>query len=311
MSQAKSTSVADVYKGVVNDVIDGVREAFQEEGLDEQVLQELKQLWENKLKLSKAIDGLMSESPLGSSTTATRMPPPAHSHHQTRTLHPTQQLILNNNSPNHSNNNSITSLSPSQLQQLTNLQAQAGSVLNLGPSHLVNAHLAGQSTSQSLNPVLLQHLNNLNALGGASFIQSQNNIIFGLSDQPIATNATPQNGVTIDNAGTHNIVQLDGLDDSSSDDEDDDVKHDDDNDDANEASAQNGEEVEDDPLNSGDDDPNEDDTQDLFDVDNVVVCQFDKINRSKAKWKFHLKDGIMNLKGKDFVFQKAVGEAEF
>lgn len=38
---------------------------------------------------------------------------------------------------------------------------------------------------------------------------------------------------------------------------------------------------------------------------------FKQINRNKNKWKFHLKDGIMNLNGKDFVFQKATGDAEW
>ncbi|CAG7724363.1 unnamed protein product, partial [Allacma fusca] len=36
----------------------------------------------------------------------------------------------------------------------------------------------------------------------------------------------------------------------------------------------------------------------------------DEITRSRNKWKFHLKDGIMNLNGKDYVFQKANGDAE-
>lgn len=36
-----------------------------------------------------------------------------------------------------------------------------------------------------------------------------------------------------------------------------------------------------------------------------------QITRSRNKWKFYLKDGIMNLAGKDFVFQKANGDAEW
>lgn len=36
-----------------------------------------------------------------------------------------------------------------------------------------------------------------------------------------------------------------------------------------------------------------------------------QITRSRNKWKFYLKDGIMNLSGKDFVFQKANGDAEW
>ncbi|KAG9344470.1 hypothetical protein JZ751_011140, partial [Albula glossodonta] len=64
-----------------------------------------------------------------------------------------------------------------------------------------------------------------------------------------------------------------------------------------------------DPLNSGDD-VSEQDVPDLFDTDNVVVCQYDKIHRSKNRWKFYLKDGVMCFGGKDYVFSKAVGEAE-
>ena len=46
-------------------------------------------------------------------------------------------------------------------------------------------------------------------------------------------------------------------------------------------------------------------------LENVVVCQFDKIQRVRNKWRFHLKDGIMSLNGKDFVFQKATGDGEW
>ncbi|KAJ4928924.1 hypothetical protein JOQ06_004546 [Pogonophryne albipinna] len=68
--------------------------------------------------------------------------------------------------------------------------------------------------------------------------------------------------------------------------------------------------VEEEPLNSCDDVSDEED-QELFDTENVVVCQYDKIHRSKNKWKFHLKDGIMNLNGRDYVFSKAIGDAEW
>ncbi|XP_029555130.1 stonin-1, partial [Salmo trutta] len=68
--------------------------------------------------------------------------------------------------------------------------------------------------------------------------------------------------------------------------------------------------VEEDPLNSGDD-VSEQDIPDLFDTDNVIVCQYDKIHRSKNRWKFYLKDGVMCYGGKDYVFSKAVGEAEW
>lgn len=45
-----------LYNTVIEDVISGVREAFIDEGVDEQVLQELKQIWETKLMASKAVE---------------------------------------------------------------------------------------------------------------------------------------------------------------------------------------------------------------------------------------------------------------
>ena len=44
---------------MIEDVISGVRDAFNDEGVDEQVLMELKQIWENKLTASKAIDPIV------------------------------------------------------------------------------------------------------------------------------------------------------------------------------------------------------------------------------------------------------------
>ncbi|XP_072121036.1 TFIIA-alpha and beta-like factor [Mobula birostris] len=72
----------------------------------------------------------------------------------------------------------------------------------------------------------------------------------------------------------------------------------------------NGETREEDPLNSGDD-VSEQEVPDLFDTENVMVCQYDKIHRSKNKWKFYLKDGIMTYNGRDYVFSKAFGDAEW
>ncbi|KFQ46601.1 TFIIA-alpha and beta-like factor, partial [Nestor notabilis] len=51
-----------LYKSVIEDVIEGVRELFAEEGLEEQVLQELKQRWETKVIQSKATEGFFKNS---------------------------------------------------------------------------------------------------------------------------------------------------------------------------------------------------------------------------------------------------------
>ncbi|EFP05446.1 CRE-PQN-51 protein [Caenorhabditis remanei] len=69
--------------------------------------------------------------------------------------------------------------------------------------------------------------------------------------------------------------------------------------------------AEEEPLNSEDDQSDDEDLTMLFDAENVVMCQFEKVNRARTKWKFQLKDGIMHIDKKDYCFQKCTGEAEW
>lgn len=50
------SSAANLYSSVINDVIQSVKDSFLDEGVDENVLQELKGIWEAKLAASKTID---------------------------------------------------------------------------------------------------------------------------------------------------------------------------------------------------------------------------------------------------------------
>ncbi|ONK76902.1 uncharacterized protein A4U43_C02F1080 [Asparagus officinalis] len=81
--------------------------------------------------------------------------------------------------------------------------------------------------------------------------------------------------------------------------------------------ASKGEAVDDDepPLNEDDDD---DDDLDDFDqgeeephTQHLVLAQFDKVSRTKSRWKCTLKDGIMHLNSRDILFNKANGEFDF
>ena len=58
-------------------------------------------------------------------------------------------------------------------------------------------------------------------------------------------------------------------------------------------------------------DSKDNETIDLFKADNVIVCQYEKITRRRRNWKLRLKDGIMNINGRDYVFEKANGDAEW
>jgi transcription initiation factor TFIIA large subunit len=46
-------------------------------------------------------------------------------------------------------------------------------------------------------------------------------------------------------------------------------------------------------------------------VTNVVLGQFEKVQRSKNKWKVVLKDCILTLDGRDYLLRRCTGEMEF
>lgn len=43
----------------------------------------------------------------------------------------------------------------------------------------------------------------------------------------------------------------------------------------------------------------------------VIICLYDKVQRVKNKWKCTLKDGVVTIDGKDYVFHKSTGEFEW
>ncbi|CCH61460.1 hypothetical protein TBLA_0E04050 [Henningerozyma blattae CBS 6284] len=45
--------------------------------------------------------------------------------------------------------------------------------------------------------------------------------------------------------------------------------------------------------------------------ENLVLCLYEKVTRTKARWKCSLKDGIATINRKDYTFQKAQVEAEW
>ncbi|KAK3181305.1 transcription factor IIA subunit alpha [Lecanicillium sp. MT-2017a] len=74
------------------------------------------------------------------------------------------------------------------------------------------------------------------------------------------------------------------------------------------------EEDDEDAINSDLDDPEEDLEEDEVDdegLGHIMLCMYDKVQRVKNKWKCTLKDGVLTVNGKEYVFQKATGEYEW
>ncbi|XP_060067100.1 transcription initiation factor IIA subunit 1-like [Ylistrum balloti] len=298
---ATPNPVGSVYRSVVDDVISNVREAFLDEGVDEQVLQELKQLWENKLTQTRALDAAPEpQEPVSLPATIqyaqftpqqTAIAQPAvRPAGMAQTVPVPVQIAAGN-----------------QGQEISASAAAAAMALPTGLFHQQLQTLAAQGLT--LHPTgngqfIIQAINQGQAGQMTTLAAAQQ-----VGGQPVTTIPTV---VQTSSQNPQNILQLDGANDTSSSEEDDFDNDDDEeeNEDENkdEENDEPGEEEE--PLNS-EDDVSDEDPIELFDTENVVVCQYDKINRNKNKWKFHLKDGIMNLNGKDYVFQKATGDAEW
>ncbi|CAF0785233.1 unnamed protein product [Brachionus calyciflorus] len=230
-AQSSENTVKKIYQTVIDEVIDGIREAFLDEGHDESILQDLKQMWETKLNASRAIQ--------------------------------------NTEESNDSNLRLPVNKETKQAQH------------DVKPSIDSATRAAFQALPQS---------------------------VYG---QPEVNQKLKK----------HLGAQVDGGVDGSSSDEDEDETDlvgdipgdDDEDDDKNDDPSEYEGKEDSDPLNSEDDltepgSPNS--NSDLFDTEHVIVCQYDKITRIKNKWKFHLKDGIMNINGKDYLFSKANGDAE-
>ncbi|XP_029562615.1 transcription initiation factor IIA subunit 1 isoform X1 [Salmo trutta] len=400
-SSANSNQVPKLYRSVIEDVINEVRELFLDEGVDEQVLMELKTLWENKLMQSKAVEGFNTEEQAALQAAAQQQ---AQQAQQATQQAQTQQVLLppqQQVTSWQSTRPTVTSAPQQQVivQDPKILQHMSATGMNAASTAATLALPTGISpyqqliTSQGgnlpqnmyLKTVDGQILQVLRAANGTQYIiQPQQQMVLqqqvlpqmqpgggqapviqqvrpitqvlaplqgglpqqtGVIIQPqqviLTGNKVQQNAQVMQMTGQPGqvqqiqqqvqqvqqvqggaapggpqqqqqpamMLQVDGAGDTSSEEEDEEEEYDEEEDEEKEKDGEDGQ-VEEEPLNSEDDVSDEED-QELFDTENVVVCQYDKIHRSKNKWKFHLKDGIMNLNGRDYVFSKAIGDAEW
>ncbi|KAJ3297402.1 transcription factor IIA subunit alpha [Rhizoclosmatium sp. JEL0117] len=58
-------------------------------------------------------------------------------------------------------------------------------------------------------------------------------------------------------------------------------------------------------------DSKDDESEDEPDFNNLILCQYEKVNRTKNKWKCVFKDGIVHVHGKDYLFHKGTADFEW
>ncbi|XP_038140991.1 transcription initiation factor IIA subunit 1 [Cyprinodon tularosa] len=387
-SSANSNQVPKLYKTVIEDVINEVRELFLDEGVDEQVLLELKTLWENKLMQSKAVEGFHTDEQAALQA-AQQQQQTQHVSQVQQVTQPaqTQQVILPPQQqqapqqqvivqdPKILQHMSVTGMSaaataatlalPTGVTPYQQLITSQGQILQVVRAPNGTQYIIQQSPQQPIvlqqqmqpggvqAPVIQQVLaplqgglsqqtgviiqpqqivlasgnkvqGNTQVVQAAAMVQQPGQAAMAAAGGAAAAQVQQVQGAAAPQAPPQPqaqqqtqaqqppmMLQVDGAGDSSSeDDEDEEEEYDEDEEEEKDKDGGEDGQVEEEPLNS-EDDVSEDEDQELFDTENVVVCQYDKIHRSKTKWKFHLKDGIMNLNGRDFVFSKATGDAEW
>ncbi|KAL1492634.1 hypothetical protein ABEB36_010865 [Hypothenemus hampei] len=306
-SLCKST-VLKTYQEIISDVIQNVKDHFLEDGIDENVLQELKTLWESKLAATKAVQ----ESKDSENSTINKV------------CNSQQPQLVGQVPPNNHNSQEIAFSEWKKVPVQLTIPSPPG-CSNVEPRVLgievPEVFLQGHHLKSILTGPIISATLNLPLEAAKIFLQDQVNNAFSKHQQSTYFSTVIQS----DGANDHvlrssikfrkkchekNILQqYDGMHSSSEDDLDDDEEESVDEEDVEDVVAQ--EVTEEDPLNSGDDESDAEGTDETFETDNVIVCQFDKITRARNRWKFHFKDGIMNLNGEDYVFQKANGDAEW
>uniref|UniRef100_A0A915D865 Uncharacterized protein n=1 Tax=Ditylenchus dipsaci TaxID=166011 RepID=A0A915D865_9BILA len=371
--------IEDIYRGVISDVILQVREAFLDENVDVDVLQQLKTTWENKLKASGATAAANRPTnvagPSAAPTTTNASVASAQIQKQSDN---SNMNIMRQSDIQHSVGNGMTTQNIQNIQYLQNTGLMDPSQLlgNSGGiqfppgfrvvSTVANANLAqygalmqgmqagsqnivviptagGQQVPMNLSALAAQtsggqliqamrptpqqliamksepNVRNIKQLDGAGGVLLDESEDAKISYSPVQASSSRAKELASTSKpeskpSKGKILQLDGgpgMTDSSSEDEMDEeedplhryARLEDD--------KLDGDIVEEDPLNSDDDQSDDEDLETLFDAENVVVCQFEKVHRARSKWKFTLKDGIMHIDGKDYCFQKCSGEAEW
>ncbi|EPY80331.1 TFIIA-alpha and beta like factor isoform 3-like protein [Camelus ferus] len=337
--------VPKLYSSVIEDVIEGVRDLFAEEGVEEQVLKDLKQGTSNS-SANFAFPGYPIHVPAGVTLQTASV-------ERKRVENTTSDILVH---PGNEHKLMSEAL-PSQLKssqyislpgvvfspQVSQTDSHVEPVLSVFAGMTQNLHGGPLSTGpqgtqhQHMPDVQLHILKN--RLCGCDSVKQPRDAEEP-SSLPVSekdSNSQMDLSIQVADDGINEIIQIDGTGDTSSNDEIGSTKDVDENEflgiidagdlkvleeeadsissgDSTADSSDNEDPqidlVEEDPLNSGDD-VSEQDVPDLFDTDNVIVCQYDKIHRSKNKWKFYLKDGVMCFGGRDYVFAKAIGDAEW
>ncbi|RCK62426.1 Transcription initiation factor IIA large subunit [Candida viswanathii] len=249
-----------LYESVIDDVINDSRQDFENSGIDESTLQELKKLWQEKLTLAGVANFSWEKPEEDDDEEEEQHVPtiPVPEEPEIK-LQVEPNTITNNNNNNNSNSHSTADDGIASRPKL-----EAGLV----------------QTNPEEDNVLGIQVPKINQADGTFEME-----IYTSEPGKLLKTLTKKNN-------RKKLVQFDG---AFDDEEDSDL------DDSNDLDSDINSELDDDDPEDQDDDQE----------GQVALCLYDKVQRIKSKWKCSLKEGIANINGKDYVFNKATGECEW
>lgn len=327
-----STQAASFHRTVVEDVIKSIREDFINEGVDEQVLEDLKQLWESKLVQAGVYDYPNQVPTHGYAYDLNTYNNYLDASHVNTNSAPST-LLPSLPNPLYSMNSYLGATNTARtgaahLQALNNLRALNPSASTTLPTPTNYSYDSSGKPQQYLPPPTSTAWNpNSNTLPSINTQYNPPSNIKqhdGANDemdpeqerkkidasmlkkyaraqkqkQQKAARASASTTSSSTDPSNTSIPQFDGLGDRKAKDEEED-----DDDDEEEESNKGDEE-----LGS---DLDDDDDEEEPDTEHIVLCQYEKVTRVKNKRKANLKDGIMHINGKDYVFSRATGEFDW
>lgn len=249
---------SDLYTTIIDDVIFESRQDFENAGIDEQTLLDLREIWRQKLQAS----GVCKFSWVG-----------------------------NDDDEDDENEDSEQKNVQTEMQQMQGI-----------PQLSANALLGEEDDSKTIKPEPLDMLPKPEELIPESVTANPETLPPAPANSSAISTGTSKKGpnVTFTLDTTTKELKFDDIDDS-----DDDLG----SDLGADSDAINSDLDDSDDNEEDDVDGNEDGDSEM--EQNIMLCLYDRVQRVRNRWKCSLKDGIMNIDGKDYVFQKANGDSEW
>ncbi|KAG0208843.1 transcription factor IIA subunit alpha [Mortierella sp. GBA30] len=307
-----NSTVTAVYRFVIDDVITNVRRDFEDMGVDETIMHELQRSWESKIAQSKVTaqapeaaagtDSYPFEEPVYEQSTSAQVPvqaqvpitsaaaPPATYSYK---VEPTAAANLANVASTTLPGDSSNVGRPQQhVPPRTSAAGAPGNNISLpgggrnGTADSSNIPQTDGAADSDMAEIEIMSTAELDAYVEQRFRQARE--AEALTGQPGEVTFT----LTLSDRAARKAKRdgLEGFDGM--------------------IGQVDGAEEEDDDTGLGSD--LDDDEEDMDEESaNIVLCQYDKVSRTKSKWKCVLKDGIMLINGRDYLFHKANGDFEW